>query len=60
MPFAEAEKYRAQLDEAIETAGNGWDGTFAMMRHTAVYETSQDRGRSYGCHSQCFGQIWQF
>ena len=43
MDFSEAEKYKAQLDEAIETAGNGWDGTFAMMRHAAVYETPEDR-----------------
>ena len=43
MPMAEAEKYRAQLDEAIEKAGGNWNGQFAMMRHTAVYDTEEDR-----------------
>ncbi|MGB0799562.1 MAG: LLM class flavin-dependent oxidoreductase, partial [Planktomarina sp.] len=43
MPMAEAEKYRAQLDDAIAKAGGTWDKTFALMRHTAVYETDEDR-----------------
>ena len=42
MPFAEAEKYRAQLDDAIAKAG-GWNGTFAMMRHTGVWDNEADR-----------------
>lgn len=42
MPMSEAEKYRAQLDEAIAKAG-GWNGTFALMRHTAVYDNEADR-----------------
>ena len=42
MPMAEAEKYKAQLDESIAKAG-GWDGTFALMRHTAVYDNEADR-----------------
>ena len=57
MPFAEAAKYRAQLDEAIETAGNGWDGTFAMMRHTAVYETSQDRAAAMDAIRNVLGKF---
>ena len=43
MPMAEAEKYRAQLDEAITKAGGAWTGMFALMRHTSVYETEADR-----------------
>lgn len=43
MPMAEAEKYRVQLDDAIEKAGGTWDKTFALMRHTAVYENEEDR-----------------
>ncbi len=43
MPFFEAEKYRAQLDEAIAKAGGDWSGRFAMMRHTAVYANEADR-----------------
>lgn len=42
MPMSEAEKYRSQLDEAIAKAG-GWNGTFALMRHTAVYDNEADR-----------------
>lgn len=43
MPFSEAEKYRTQLDEAIAKNGGSFDGKFAMMRHTSVYETQADR-----------------
>jgi alkanesulfonate monooxygenase SsuD/methylene tetrahydromethanopterin reductase-like flavin-dependent oxidoreductase (luciferase family) len=42
MPFSEAEKYKAQLDEAIAKAGGTWNKTFALMRHTAVYATDED------------------
>lgn len=42
LPMSEAVKYKAQLDEAIAKAG-GWNRTFALMRHTAVYETEADR-----------------
>lgn len=42
LPMAEAEKYKGQLDESIAKAG-GWDGTFALMRHTALYENEDDR-----------------
>ncbi len=45
LPFSEAEKYRGQLDEAIAKA-NGWDGSFALMRHTSVYESEADRAAS--------------
>jgi len=43
MPMSEAEKYKSQLDEAIEKAGGTWNGTFALMRHTSVYKTEEDR-----------------
>lgn len=43
MPFSEAEKYKSHLDDAITKADNGWKGTFAMMRHTSVYATQDDR-----------------
>ena len=42
LPMAEAEKYKHLLDEAIAKAG-GWSGTFALMRHTSVYDNEQDR-----------------
>jgi len=43
LPMSEAEKYRGYLDDAIAKHGGGWDGDFTLMRHTAVYETEQDR-----------------
>ncbi len=43
LPFAEAEKYRAQLDEAIAKHGGTYNGRFAMMRHTAIYDNERDR-----------------
>ena len=45
LPMSEAEKYKQQLDESIKKAG-GWDGIFALMRHTAVYDTDADREAS--------------
>ena len=44
LPMSEAETYRRNLDDAIAKADNGWAGTFAMMRHTAVYANAADRG----------------
>ncbi|UWQ99057.1 LLM class flavin-dependent oxidoreductase [Rhodobacteraceae bacterium S2214] len=43
LPMAEAEKYKQQLDESIAAAGGGWSGTFALMRHTALYDNDVDR-----------------
>ena len=43
LPFSEAEKYRGQLDDAIAANGGAFTGSFAMMRHTAVYDRQQDR-----------------
>ena len=43
LPMSEAQTYRRTLDEAIAKANNGWAGTFAMMRHTAVYANAADR-----------------
>jgi len=43
LPFSEAEKYQQQLKESIEKAGGKWARTFALMRHSAVYENEEDR-----------------
>lgn len=43
LPMSEAEAYRARLDGAIARHGGRYDGTWAMMRHTAIYETEEDR-----------------
>jgi alkanesulfonate monooxygenase SsuD/methylene tetrahydromethanopterin reductase-like flavin-dependent oxidoreductase (luciferase family) len=45
-PFSEAEKYRSQLDDAIADHGGTDKGSFAMMRHTSVYDTPADRQSS--------------
>jgi len=45
LPISEAEKYKAQLDTAIEKAGR-WDRSFALMRHTSIYENDNDRQAS--------------
>jgi alkanesulfonate monooxygenase SsuD/methylene tetrahydromethanopterin reductase-like flavin-dependent oxidoreductase (luciferase family) len=57
MPFAEAEKYRAQLDEAIAKAPTPYTGTFAMMRHTAIYENETDRQAALGALRHTLGQF---
>lgn len=46
MPMSEAESYRGRLDDAIARNGGTFNGTWAMMRHTAVYETEEDRQRA--------------
>ena len=46
MPMSEAESYRGRLDDAIAKNGGTFNGTWAMMRHTAVYETEEDRQRA--------------
>ena len=43
MPMAEAEAYRARLDEAISKHDSNYNGRWVMMRHAAVYETESDR-----------------
>lgn len=42
-PFAEAELYKRQLDEAIAKADNGWVPRFALMRHACIYDNAADR-----------------
>ena len=45
-PFGEAELYKQQLEDAKAKAANGWEPTFAMMRHTAVYDSEADRAEA--------------
>ncbi len=56
MPMSEAEKYKAQLDESIAKAG-GWNGTFALMRHTAVYDNEADRSATMSAIRNVLGQF---
>jgi len=56
LPMSEAEKYKAQLDAAIEKAG-GWNRTFALMRHTAIYENDSDRQASIDAIRHVLGKF---
>ena len=57
MPMAEAEKYKAQLDDAIAKAGGTWDRTFALMRHTSVYDNADDRAATMDSIRNVLGQF---
>jgi alkanesulfonate monooxygenase SsuD/methylene tetrahydromethanopterin reductase-like flavin-dependent oxidoreductase (luciferase family) len=54
--MSEAVKYRAQLDESIAKFG-GWSGTFALMRHTAVYDNEDDRGLAMDAIRNALGRF---
>jgi len=56
LPMSEAIKYKAQLDDAIDKAG-GWNRTFALMRHTAIYESDQDRQASIDAIRHVLGKF---
>jgi len=56
MPIAEAERYRTLLDENIAKAG-GWNGTFALMRHTSVYGNAADRTATMGAIRNVLGKF---
>ncbi|MEP2731283.1 MAG: LLM class flavin-dependent oxidoreductase [Ascidiaceihabitans sp.] len=43
LPFSEAKKYRDMLDDSKARLNPGYDGAFAMMRHTVVYDNDDDR-----------------
>lgn len=57
LPFSEAEKYREQLDDAIAKAGGSYNRMFALMRHSAVYETSEDRQRALDAIRSVLGRF---
>ena len=57
MGMEEAEKYAGLLAEAKAKAGNGWNGRFAMMRHTAVYDNADDRAATMDAIRNVLGQF---
>ncbi len=57
LPFSEADKYREQLDDAIAKAGGSYNRMFALMRHSAVYETSEDRQRALDAIRSVLGRF---
>ena len=56
-PFAEAELYRSQLDQAIADHGGNYRRRFAMMRHTSVYTNPSDRQSAINAIRNVLGQF---
>jgi alkanesulfonate monooxygenase SsuD/methylene tetrahydromethanopterin reductase-like flavin-dependent oxidoreductase (luciferase family) len=56
-PFTEAELYRRQLDEALAAHPDAARPTFALMRHTAVYEDSAGRDAAIRALQGVLGQF---
>ncbi len=57
LPLSEVETYRRRLDDAMEKAGKPFSGTWAVMRHTAVYENEADRQAAMGSIRHVLGQF---
>ena len=57
LPFSEAEKYREQLDDSIAKSGGTYDRTFALMRHSAVYDNAADRKTSIDAIRSVLGRF---
>jgi alkanesulfonate monooxygenase SsuD/methylene tetrahydromethanopterin reductase-like flavin-dependent oxidoreductase (luciferase family) len=55
--FEEAELYKQRLDEAVVKAGNGFRPTFALMRHSAVYDNDADRQHALDAIRLVLGQF---
>lgn len=56
MGMEEAEKYAGLLAEA-KAKSPGWNGTFSMMRHTAVYDNDEDRASTMNSIRNVLGQF---
>jgi len=57
MPMSEAETYRARLDDAIAKNGGRYDGTWSLMRHSAVYDNEEDRAAAMASIRGVLGQF---
>lgn len=57
MPLSEAQEYRKRLDDAIAKNGGTYDGTWALMRHTAVYDNETDRKSAMSALRAVLGQF---
>lgn len=57
MPFSEVEAYRQRLDASISKNGGSYDGNWALMRHSAVYDTEADRKASIDAVRSVLGQF---
>ncbi|MEM1163419.1 MAG: LLM class flavin-dependent oxidoreductase, partial [Pseudomonadota bacterium] len=52
-----AEAYRERLDAAKAKADKPWGGTWALMRHSAVYDTEEDRAATMDAIRGVLGQF---
>lgn len=57
MPMAEAEAYRERLDAAKAAHGPDFKGTWALMRHSAVYTNQEDRQAAMDAIRGVLGQF---
>lgn len=57
MPMSEAEAYRERLDASKAAHGPDFQGRWAMMRHTSVYATEDDRAAAIGAIRGVLGQF---
>lgn len=57
MPMSEAEAYRERLNASKAAHGPDFKGRWAMMRHTSVYATEDDRAASIGAIRGVLGQF---
>jgi alkanesulfonate monooxygenase SsuD/methylene tetrahydromethanopterin reductase-like flavin-dependent oxidoreductase (luciferase family) len=56
-PFAEAELYKKQLDEAVAATPGSKTPRFAMMRHTALYDNDDGRDAAIQALQGVLGQF---
>lgn len=56
LPMTEAQKYKQQLEDSIAKAGS-WDGSLAMMRHTAIYDNEEDRAAALAALRTALGMF---
>ncbi len=56
-PFSEAERYKSQLDEAVAANPGSVRPTFAIMRHTALYDTPAGRDAAIAALQRVLGQF---
>jgi len=56
-PFAEAELYKSQLDEAVAANPGSSTPTFALMRHTALYDDAAGRDDAIRAIQTVLGQF---
>lgn len=56
-PFSEIELYKSQLTQAIEKDASGHQPTFAIMRHTAVYQNTIARENAVSAIQKTMGMF---